>query len=463
MVRLPGYGESQPRPEDDRVPVMLVILDGLGDRPVPELGGYTPAEAACTPMLDELARRGASGWHVPFGWGRAPSSELSHWAMFGYAEQPFPGRAVLEGLGAGIDVPHGVSALHGSLRTSTADGDTVWVTGRAAAADAADAARLLAELAPAAAEHGVEIHSLGRPGEALLLLPQHEDGGVSDSDPFFEHLHPWLRPVATAPEGESLAADLTAFLRLARAILVVSDVNAARRRAGRPALDLLTTKWAGVRRPLAPFVELVGVPGAAVTSSALYRGFAALLGLASRDLPSGHDLTQEMSARVAAGIELLDSGSAFVHVHTKAPDEAGHSKHPHAKRHVLEAIDAGLAPLLDLAGRAVVAVTGDHATPSTGAVLHTGDPTPFTVAGGAVRADRVESFGETSARHGDLGVLRATDVLPLLLSMANRPAFLGHHTASVPSWGLPDRPPRFLVRPPTVAPDGPGVREGGQS
>ena len=55
-----------------RMPAVLVILDGLGDRPIPELGGRTPSEAAETPVLDRLARRGASGWHVPFGWGRAP-------------------------------------------------------------------------------------------------------------------------------------------------------------------------------------------------------------------------------------------------------------------------------------------------------------------------------------------------------------------------------------------------------
>src|SRR4051794_16867540 len=102
---------------------MLVILDGLGDRPVPELGGRTPAEAARTPVLDELVRRGAGGWHVPFGWGRAPSSELSHWALFGYGEQPFPGRAVLEGLGAGVDVPYGVAAVHGGLRPARGAGD----------------------------------------------------------------------------------------------------------------------------------------------------------------------------------------------------------------------------------------------------------------------------------------------------------------------------------------------------
>src|SRR4051794_16365287 len=426
---------------------MLLILDGLGDRPVPELGGRTPAEAARTPVLDELVRLGASGWHVPFGWGRAPSSELSHWALFGYGEHPFPGRAVLEGLGAGIEVPYGVAAVHGALRTSEVDGDLVRVTGRATTGDGDDAARLIAELALTAAEHSVLLHPLPTPGEVLLLLPRHAHGDVSDSDPFFQQLHPWLRPLASAPECEPLAADLRAFLLQARAVLVASEANAARSRRGLPALDLLTTKWAGVRRPLPPFTQVVGVPGGAVISSELYRGFARLLGLARREVPAGDDLTQEIAARVAAGIDLIGEGAAFVHVHTKAPDEAGHSKQPYAKRDVLQAIDAGLAPLLDLTSRAVVAVTGDHATPSTGGVLHTGDPSPFVIAGGAVRTDGVGHFGEAFARSGDLGILRADDVLPLLFSAANRPAFLGHRTSAFRSWALPDDPEPFRLRP----------------
>jgi len=439
-ARLPGYGENQPRPLDTRRPVVLVVLDGLGDRPVPELGLRTPAEAARTPVLDELARRGASGWHVPFGWGRAPSSEVSHWALLGYHDLPFPGRAVLEAIGARLDVPYGVAALHGALRTSAGDGDVVWVTGRAARSDADDAAALLDGLAPVAADHGVEVRPLDRAGEALLLLPARASGDVSDSDPFFEHLHPWLRPAAGSPEGEALAADLVTFLLAARVALRGAPVNAERARRGLPPLDLLTTKWAGVRSPLPSFEEVVGLPGGAVTSSGLYRGLAALLGMDSRDVPSDPDLTADMAARVAAGAELLDAEAAFVHVHTKAPDEAGHTKAPYAKRDVMEALDAGLAGLLDLANRAVVAVTGDHATPSTGGVLHTGDPTPFVMAGGAVRPDRVAAFGEAPARDGDLGVLRAADVLPLLLASADRPAFLGHRTGPRRTLALPDRP-----------------------
>jgi 2,3-bisphosphoglycerate-independent phosphoglycerate mutase len=88
----------------------------------------------------------------------------------------------------------------------------------------------------------------------------------------------------------------------------------------------------------------------------------------------------------------------------------------------------------------VVAVTGDHATPSTGGVMHTGDPTPFVMAGGALRPDGVTALGEAPARHGDLGTLRAADVLPLLFSAAGRPAFLGHRTGRRRTIALPDHP-----------------------
>ena len=69
-----------------------------------------------------------------------------------------------------------------------------------------------------------------------------------------------------------------------------------------------------------------------------------------------------------------------MHVHTKVTDEAGHAKQPGFKRDVLEALDTGLAAVEAMADEAIVAVTGDHATPSINGVLHTGDPTPLVIA-----------------------------------------------------------------------------------
>ncbi|HVL86065.1 MAG TPA: phosphoglycerate mutase [Pseudonocardia sp.] len=439
-MRAPGYGETQPRLVDDRLPVVLVVLDGLGDRPVPELGGRTPAEAAATPVLDALAARGASGWHLPFGWGLAPASELAHWSMFGFGDVPFPGRAVLEAVGAGVAVPEGVAVTHAALRTSAAEGGRLQITGRAAVDDGPDVAALLGALAPVLAGHGATLTPLGSRGDALLALPDHACGAVTDSDPFFPEHHPWLRIRPTDPAAAGTAEALTALLREARSVLVAHPVNDTRAARGRPTLDVLTTKWSGSRAPIPDFATRVGVPGAAVTSSRLYRGLAGVLGMARRHLPPVADVAADLAARLEVAEELIAEGARFVHVHTKATDEAGHSKLPRAKLEVLEAADAGLAGLAGLARRAVVAVTGDHATPSTGGVLHTADPTPLVVAGPTVRPDHVTAFGEAAAHAGWYGAVRAAELLPLLFGHANRPVFLGHRATPTPTLALPDDP-----------------------
>jgi 2,3-bisphosphoglycerate-independent phosphoglycerate mutase len=435
-----GEGERGPRVGDDRLPVVLVVLDGLGDRPLPELDGRTPAEAAATPVLDALARRGASAWHVPFGWGRAPTSELAHWAMFGFSEVPFPGRAVLEALGAGLPVEHGVAVTHAALRTSRRDGERVWITGRATPADAADASALLGELGPVLAGHGAALRPLGERGEGLLSLAPGASGALTDSDPFFADRHPWLRVRATAPDAGDTADALNALLLDVRAALLASPTNAERMASGRPTLDVLTTKWSGVREAIPTFAEQVGVAGGMVTATGLYRGLAAALGMGSRDRRPGADLTADLRARLALARELLADGARVVHVHVKATDDAGHTKLPRAKLETIEAADVGLAGLLELAESAVVAVTGDHATPSTGNVLHTGDPTPLVLAGPTVRPDAVLAFGEEPARHGWYGVVRAEDLLALLLSHANRPALMGHRPTPRATLALPDDP-----------------------
>jgi 2,3-bisphosphoglycerate-independent phosphoglycerate mutase len=114
-----------------------------------------------------------------------------------------------------------------------------------------------------------------------------------------------------------------------------------------------------------------------------------------------------------------------VFVHLKATDMAGHTKDPAVKRATIEALDTELAPAYSLASRAIVAVTGDHATPTYPDVIHSGDPVPFVLAGPGVRADAVESFGELQAAGGILGHLRGEDVMPVLLNAADRPLFAG--------------------------------------
>src|SRR5207237_9676845 len=122
--------------------------------------------------------------------------------------------------------------------------------------------------------------------------------------------------------------------------------------------------------------------------------------------------------------ERVGAGDTFVFVHQKATDAAGHTKDPLVKRAVIESLDVVLRERLPV-DRAIVCVTGDHATPASPEVIHSGDPVPFVVAGPGVRADNVRRFGERECAAGILGHLRGPDLMPVLLNAADRPLFLG--------------------------------------
>jgi 2,3-bisphosphoglycerate-independent phosphoglycerate mutase len=63
---------------------VLVVLDGLGDRPHPDFHGKSPVEAAATPHLDALVARGTIGSVTVVGPGIAPESDAGVFALLGY-------------------------------------------------------------------------------------------------------------------------------------------------------------------------------------------------------------------------------------------------------------------------------------------------------------------------------------------------------------------------------------------
>ena len=451
------YGEDHPRPADDRCPMILVILDGLGDRAHPELAEppdgspRTASEAASTPVLDELTRRGESGVLVPLGWGRAAASEIAHWSLFGLSDIAFPGRTRLEALGHGLAPEAGSLLLFAALRPSTTDDQgNIWITGRVRRDEPGVARHLLEKISFYETEtHSFRLTVFDR-GEGILTvtaIAPHVVEAVTDTDPFFEHLHPMMQPLALRSlDYETLGSDATAtaladYLRWARAVLTDDDLNRERVANGLPALDTLTTKWASVIAPVPLFREITGVRGAMVPTSPFYRGLGRLLGM---DAVEATRSSNSLADSLDAARQLIAGGAQFVHVHTKVTDEAGHTKDPQAKKAAVEWCDAQLLALLEPPfSDWVVAVTGDHATPASGGVLHSGDPTPFMVVGPSVRPDDVAVFGELTSRRGALGVLAAADVLPLMCSHANRPRFLGHRPAAYPTIALPDEPIPF--------------------
>lgn len=414
------------------LPIVVVLLDGLGDRAHDVLGGRTAGEAARTPNLDALAARGSNGVLLSLGPGRAPASEKAHWAMLGYLPDEFPGRAVLEALGRGQAVSPDDAFAYAALRPAERRTDGgLWLTGRPDPdRDAADA-RVLVEACDGLAEGGLvfRLDEVWR-GEAILRVRPARPGGapaddrITDTDAFFRDRHPVLRPLPCDPAAAPTAAAVEAWTRRTCGLLEEHPANARRRSAGLPALDVVTLKWWGRPRPGVPsFEQRHGLRGSFGASSAFLRGLASVLGLQAVALPETGDAEADLRGRVRFVHQRLDAGDTFVFVHVKSVDEAGHTKDPRAKQAAIEAADRALGDLP--VDRAVVCVTGDHATPASPEVIHSGDPVPLVVAGPGVRADRVARFGELDQAAGILGHLRGDDLMPVLLNAADRPLFAG--------------------------------------
>ena len=82
----------------------LVILgDGMADRPIESLGGRTPLEYAKTPKMDELAAKGEIGMVHTIPDGMKPGSDTANLSVLGYNPREFySGRSPLEALSIGV-------------------------------------------------------------------------------------------------------------------------------------------------------------------------------------------------------------------------------------------------------------------------------------------------------------------------------------------------------------------------
>jgi 2,3-bisphosphoglycerate-independent phosphoglycerate mutase len=385
------------------LPIVVFLLDGLGDRAHDVLGGRTGNEAATTPNLDRLCAAGSCGVLYAVGPGCAPSSEVAHWSMLGYRPDEFPGRAVFEALGRGQDVSAEHVFAYAALRPAQRRDDGWWLTGRPDPERDADEAERLVERCDGITVDGLtfSLSHVWR-GEAVLRISGGADERVTDSDSFFRAWYPVLRPQPLVPEAERTARACEQWMR-----------EVMRRLEGER-FNVVTLKWFGRPKEVPSFLERHGVTGAFAAESAFLRGLGRCLGLAPIENPY---------VDVELANERLDAGDTFVYVHDKRIDAAGHTKDPNVKRETAELLDAAFTNLpID---RAIVCVTGDHATPASPNVIHSGDPVPLVVAGPGVRADDVTSFGERDCAAGILGHLRGPDLMPVLLNAADRPLFLG--------------------------------------
>jgi len=409
-----------------RTKAVILIGDGLADRPVPALDGRTPLEAADTPTLDRIAFEGECGQMDPIGPGVRAGSDTSHLAILGYDPfKVYTGRGPFEALGIGMDVRRGdicfrcnFATIEGDLQLSPDDKFTAAkVVDRRAQRIAEGTADL------AAALDGMTIEDVTchfkesvEHRAALVLRGPGLGPQVSDVDPHEEGLPPHAA-VGEDETSQKTARLLNQFVLRSWEALKGHPINQKRTADGKLPANIILPRGAGIAPDLQPFAERYGISGACVVETGLIAGIGRYLQMTVPEVPgaTGGADTDEL-ALAKAVVEMLATHD-FVLCNLKAPDLGGHDAEPTQKMLAAQKLDNLARYLLEHAPRDLhLAVTADHSTPITFGD-HTGDTVPIAIRGPNVRPDSVRTFGERAVVGGGLCRIRGSDLMSILTNL----------------------------------------------
>jgi 2,3-bisphosphoglycerate-independent phosphoglycerate mutase len=357
---------------------IVVQGDGMADRPIPELGGKTPLEAAQTPNMSRMASRGILGMTPTIPDGLPPGSDVGTMSVLGYDPTVYhTGRSPIEAASMGVDLaPDDVAFRCNLVTVEPADDGAIMADFTAGHIGTDEAAELVRALGAALGGDGIEFHAgvsyrhlmVWRGGrEDLTTTPPHDITGQAIAE--------------RLPSGDG-ADRVRELMERSRTVLHEHPVNAARQARGeRPATQIWL--WGQGRRPQLPTLkERFGLDGAVIAAVDLVNGLGVLAGLDRIHVPGATGfLDTDYEAKAQYGLRALGDHN-FLFIHVEAPDEAGHMGDVAEKVKAIEAIDElvigklieGLAQYGDWR----LLVMPDHATPCA-LKTHSSEAVPFAV------------------------------------------------------------------------------------
>ena len=408
-----------------KLKAILVIGDGMADRPLKELNWKTPLEAASKPYLDKMAKNGICGIMDPISPGLPPGSDTATLALLGYDPfKVYSGRGALEAIGSGVAVPPGDVAFRCNF--ATVNDDLVVTDRRAGRISNEDASKLAETLQKVKLEESLGVqfvfHNTIQHRAVLVLHGSKLSTAVSDSDP--EKIGEKaleIKPLDESVEAEFTAKVLNELMQKFHEALKEHPVNMERIKRGLPPANIILFRGAGTVPHIKPLSEIYGVKTACVGAAPLVRGVCKAAGMDLVDVKGATGTPQtDYMAKAEATVQALKAYD-FVLLHVKATDVASHDGNFKQKIEVIEKIDQMLKYLLDNVdlNSTYLAVTADHTTSClTG--NHEGDPVPLVITGPYVRRDDVEELTERECARGGLNRIRGRDLMPILMNLIGK-------------------------------------------
>ena len=424
--------------------LLYVVIDGMGDLPIKELGNKTPLEAAETPKMNFLAKNGKAGLMYTVKKGVAPESDAAVISLLGY--DPFKystGRGIIEAAGAGIALKDGDLALRCNFATLGQEDKIVdrrvrrtLTTEEATELSEAANSEVKLESCPATFEFR---NTFGH--RAVLVIKGNRQclsSNITNSDPAYavingigvatpnvEMVLKKCIPTDATKEARNSAALVNEFIEKTHKLWENHAVNRKRADEGKLKANVVLTRDAGHLLPkFFNINERYGVKFAALADMAAEKGIAELAGMHASLLPfpSG-DMAKDCELRVKKIMVELPRYDCF-YIHLKGPDEPGHDGNCQRKTSVISDIDkhffGKLLKEISLKD-CVICITSDHATPC-GLKVHSDTPVAVLISGGKIKGDKLAKFSERECRNGSLGILKhGYELMPKLMALLKKP------------------------------------------
>ena len=352
--------------------------DGMADYPLAVLGGKTPLQAARTPNMDWLARRGVYGIAHVIPDGFPPGSDVGNMSIMGYDPAVYhTGRSPLEAASMGVALGPKDIAFRCNLVTLGGGGDeTTMEDFTAGHITTEEAAVIIQDLGNKLGGGGIEFF----PGVSYRHLMVWRDGKEKmETTP--PHDITDQKTAGYLPKGDG-ADRLLELMAASRPILAQHPVNQKRRSEGKRQVTTIWL-WGQGRAPrLPPLTKRFGITGGVISAVDIIHGLGVYAGLERIDVPgiTGF-LDTNYVGKGEYGVRSLEKND-FVFIHVEATDEAGHMGDVNAKIQALEDFDEKVVGtvLKGMAGRKDfrILLMPDHPT-AIALKTHVSDPVPFVL------------------------------------------------------------------------------------
>lgn len=359
---------------ESKTKYIILVPDGMGDVPIPELEDRTPLEVAHTPWMDAMASAGVIGLTRTVPDGMEPASDVANLSILGYSpREVYTGRAPFEAAAMGVELgPNDVAFRLNFVfldRNFTIMGDH-----SAEHISTIEARQLLDSLQPAAESLGLILY----PGVSYRNLLVWEDG-PEDCVTHPPHDFPGLPVAGRLPSGDGASVLLRLILKSWK-ILEQHPVNIRRNQRCKKAANSVWPWGQGKRPKLRSIPDNFGVTGSVVAAVDLMKGIGKYAGLEIVDVPGATGyLDTNYAGKVQAALDSLHRRD-LVYLHVEAPDEASHSGYLDLKKTAIQDFDEKIVgPLLQGLNEFAhwrVLLMPDHRTPVS-LRTHSTDPVPF--------------------------------------------------------------------------------------